>query len=186
MLHIYTCEYKSAARVVSSPALCQLSPAQRSTCHSHARGKLLVVAGQKLQSAGVVVDMFPLHSQEKLRSLCEAWYSGNQLSQPLGEQMHVGKFESAADARLFVPLCPVWSTIELNHTTLTPDTVLLYPDSVNEYFGNPLAYYFSFLDFYTWSLLPPAVLGLAITYFSGQCEEIFIYVFICVCLSSWY
>lgn len=81
---------------------------------------------QKLQSAGVVVDMFPLHNQEKLKSLCEAWYSGNQLSQPL--------------------------------------------DSVNEYFGNPLAYYFSFLDFYTWSLLPPAVLGLVITYFSGQAQ----------------
>lgn len=71
--------------------------------------------------------MFPLHNQEKLKSLCEAWYSGNQLSQPL--------------------------------------------DSVNEYFGNPLAYYFSFLDFYTWSLLPPAVLGLVITYFSGQAQK---------------
>lgn len=54
-------------------------------------------------------------------------------------------------------------------SALTPDTALLYPDSVNEYFGNPLAYYFSFLDFYTWSLLPPAVLGLVITYFSSRC-----------------
>uniref|UniRef100_A0A8C6USC6 Anoctamin n=1 Tax=Neogobius melanostomus TaxID=47308 RepID=A0A8C6USC6_9GOBI len=27
-------------------------------------------------------------------------------------------------------------------------------DSVNSYFGNSLAFYFSFLDFYTWSLLP--------------------------------
>lgn len=50
---------------------------------------MAVVAGQKLQSAGVVVDMFPLHNQEKLKSLCEAWYSGNQLSQPLGERMHM-------------------------------------------------------------------------------------------------
>lgn len=51
--------------------------------------KLVVVAGQKLQSAGVIVDMFPLHNQEKLKSLCEAWYAGNQLSQPLGEGMHM-------------------------------------------------------------------------------------------------
>lgn len=50
--------------------------------------KLVVVAGQKLQSAGVIVDTFPLHSQEKLRSLSKAWYSGNQLSQPLGEWTH--------------------------------------------------------------------------------------------------
>lgn len=56
-------------------------------------------------------------------------------------------------------------------SALIPNTILLYPDSVNDYFGNPLAYYFSFLDFYTWSLLPPAVLGLVITYFSGRCVD---------------
>uniref|UniRef100_H2M9L6 Anoctamin n=1 Tax=Oryzias latipes TaxID=8090 RepID=H2M9L6_ORYLA len=78
---------------------------------------------QKLCSAGVIVDMFPLHNSEKLKQLKEAWYLGNQLSQPL--------------------------------------------DSVNEYFGNSVAFYFSFLDFYTWSLLPPAILGLSIAYFSG-------------------
>uniref|UniRef100_A0A3B4A6S4 Anoctamin n=1 Tax=Periophthalmus magnuspinnatus TaxID=409849 RepID=A0A3B4A6S4_9GOBI len=45
-------------------------------------------------------------------------------------------------------------------------------DSVNSYFGSSLAFYFSFLDFYTWSLLPPAVLGLSITYFSVQKEVV--------------
>ncbi|XP_033823655.1 anoctamin-10 [Periophthalmus magnuspinnatus] len=44
-------------------------------------------------------------------------------------------------------------------------------DSVNSYFGSSLAFYFSFLDFYTWSLLPPAVLGLSITYFSGEVQK---------------
>uniref|UniRef100_A0A3B4ZQR1 Anoctamin n=1 Tax=Stegastes partitus TaxID=144197 RepID=A0A3B4ZQR1_9TELE len=80
---------------------------------------------QKLSSAGVIVDTFPLHEPDKLKNLSEAWYSGNQLAQPL--------------------------------------------DSVNEYFGSSVAFYFSFLDFYTWSLLPPALLGLTITYFSGRC-----------------
>uniref|UniRef100_A0A3B4H7X2 Anoctamin n=1 Tax=Pundamilia nyererei TaxID=303518 RepID=A0A3B4H7X2_9CICH len=80
------------------------------------------VAGQKLSSAGVVVDTFPLHNRKKLKDLREAWYSGNQLAQPL--------------------------------------------DSVNDYFGSAVAFYFSFLDFYTWSLLTPAILGLAISYFS--------------------
>ncbi|XP_028264084.1 anoctamin-10 [Parambassis ranga] len=82
---------------------------------------------QKLGSAGVIVDTFPLHSRSKLKDLSKAWYSGNQLSQPL--------------------------------------------DSVNEYFGSPVAFYFSFLDFYTWSLLPPAVLGLFITYFSAEVQK---------------
>ncbi|KAJ0069557.1 hypothetical protein NL108_008513, partial [Boleophthalmus pectinirostris] len=44
-------------------------------------------------------------------------------------------------------------------------------DSVNSYFGTSLAFYFSFLDFYTWSLLPPAVLGLSIAYFSGEVQK---------------
>uniref|UniRef100_A0A096LTC7 Anoctamin n=1 Tax=Poecilia formosa TaxID=48698 RepID=A0A096LTC7_POEFO len=41
-------------------------------------------------------------------------------------------------------------------------------DKVNEYFGSSVAFYFSFLDFYTWSLLPPAILGLFIAYFSTK------------------
>ncbi|XP_044050565.1 anoctamin-10-like isoform X2 [Siniperca chuatsi] len=82
---------------------------------------------QKLGSAGVIVDMFPLHNPGKLKDLSEAWYSGNQLAQPL--------------------------------------------DSVNGYFGSSVAFYFSFLDFYTWSLLPPAILGLSITYFSGEVQK---------------
>ncbi|XP_063730476.1 anoctamin-10 [Eleginops maclovinus] len=82
---------------------------------------------QKLGSAGVIVDTFPLHNPPQLKELSEAWYSGNQLAQPL--------------------------------------------DSVNSYFGSPVAFYFSFLDFYTWSLLPPAILGLSITYFSGEAQK---------------
>ncbi|XP_041795392.1 anoctamin-10 [Chelmon rostratus] len=82
---------------------------------------------QKLGSAGVIVDTFPLHNPDKLKDLSEAWYSGNQLVQPL--------------------------------------------DSVNGYFGSSVAFYFSFLDFYTWSLLLPAVLGLSITYFSGEVQS---------------
>ncbi|XP_034033119.1 anoctamin-10 [Thalassophryne amazonica] len=44
-------------------------------------------------------------------------------------------------------------------------------DSINEYFGSSIGFYFSFLDFYTWSLLPPAILGLIITYFSGEVQK---------------
>ncbi|XP_071315385.1 anoctamin-10 [Trachinotus anak] len=82
---------------------------------------------QKLGSARVILDTFPLHNPDQLKDLSEAWYSGNQLAQPL--------------------------------------------DSVNGYFGSSVAFYFSFLDFYTWSLLPPAILGLCITYFSGEVQK---------------
>ncbi|KAM3609269.1 uncharacterized protein V6R79_012080 [Siganus canaliculatus] len=82
---------------------------------------------QKLGKAGVIVDTFPLHNQDKLKDLSEAWYSGNQLAQPL--------------------------------------------ESINGYFGSSVAFYFSFLDFYTWSLLPPALLGLSILYFSGGAQR---------------
>ena len=41
--------------------------------------------GQKLQGAGVVRCMFPLNHEDKLKALSKAWYSGNQLTQPLGE-----------------------------------------------------------------------------------------------------
>ncbi|KAG7268136.1 hypothetical protein CRUP_010090, partial [Coryphaenoides rupestris] len=80
-------------------------------------------SGQKLQQAGVVRGMFPLNHEDQLKALSDAWYSGNQLVQPL--------------------------------------------DMIHAYFGGTVAFYFSFLDFYTWSLLPPAVLGLLLTLFSG-------------------
>uniref|UniRef100_A0A3B4EGA6 Anoctamin n=1 Tax=Pygocentrus nattereri TaxID=42514 RepID=A0A3B4EGA6_PYGNA len=38
-------------------------------------------------------------------------------------------------------------------------------DSIHTYFGGSVAFYFSFLDFYTWALVPPAVLGLFVTFF---------------------
>uniref|UniRef100_A0A1A8KBC8 Anoctamin n=1 Tax=Nothobranchius kuhntae TaxID=321403 RepID=A0A1A8KBC8_NOTKU len=44
-------------------------------------------------------------------------------------------------------------------------------DEINEYFGSPVAFYFSFLDFYTWSLLPPAMMGLFIAYSSGDDQK---------------
>lgn len=42
------------------------------------------LSGQKLGSAGVIVDTVPLHHPQQLKELSKAWYSGNQLSQPLG------------------------------------------------------------------------------------------------------
>lgn len=49
---------------------------------------LSVAAGQKLGSAGVIVDTVPLQNSAKLKALGKAWYSGNQLSQPLGGWKH--------------------------------------------------------------------------------------------------
>ncbi|TSQ92625.1 Anoctamin-10 [Bagarius yarrelli] len=38
-------------------------------------------------------------------------------------------------------------------------------DSIHAYFGGSIAFYFSFLDFYTWALVPPAIVGLFIIFF---------------------
>ncbi|KAJ8333674.1 hypothetical protein SKAU_G00409930 [Synaphobranchus kaupii] len=40
-------------------------------------------------------------------------------------------------------------------------------DSINAYFGGTVAFYFSFLDFYTWALVLPAFLGLVLTFVPG-------------------
>ncbi|XP_029951269.1 anoctamin-10 [Salarias fasciatus] len=98
-------------------------PGLPDSCTLHKRDNIW----QKLGSVGVIVDTFPLHNTGQLTDLSKAWYSGNQLAQPL--------------------------------------------DSVNRYFGSSVAFYFSFLDFYTWSLLPPALLGLLITYFSASVQK---------------
>ncbi|XP_041693166.1 anoctamin-10 isoform X2 [Coregonus clupeaformis] len=37
-------------------------------------------------------------------------------------------------------------------------------DAIHSYFGGTVAFYFSFLDFYTWALVPPAFLGLVLTF----------------------
>ncbi|KAM3870245.1 anoctamin-10 [Diretmus argenteus] len=81
----------------------------------------------RLQKAGVIVDMFPLHNHEQLDNLSKAWWSGHQVIQPL--------------------------------------------DKIHAYFGSPVAFYFSFIDFFTWALLPPAILSLAITFFSGGVKQ---------------
>ncbi|CDQ59508.1 unnamed protein product [Oncorhynchus mykiss] len=76
---------------------------------------------QKLEKAGVIKDIFPLHDKQRLTDLCRNWYSGKQIwGQPL--------------------------------------------DSIQAYFGGTVGFYFSFLDFYTWALVPPAILGLVLTF----------------------
>lgn len=36
-------------------------------------------------------------------------------------------------------------------------------DAIQSYFGGSVGFYFSFLDFYTWALVPPALVGVAVT-----------------------
>ncbi|XP_056106826.1 anoctamin-10 isoform X2 [Rhinichthys klamathensis goyatoka] len=77
---------------------------------------------QKLEKAGVIRNVTPLHDQKLLTALGKQWYSQKSLwGQPL--------------------------------------------DSIHAYFGGTIAYYFSFLDYYTLSLFPPAILGVFITFF---------------------
>ncbi|XP_067091624.1 anoctamin-10 [Osmerus mordax] len=77
---------------------------------------------QKLQKAGVILDIVPIHHQQTLDQLGKSWYSGTQVwGQPL--------------------------------------------DAIQAYFGGSVGFYFSFLDFYTWALVPPALVGVAVMLF---------------------
>ncbi|XP_046890513.1 anoctamin-10 [Hypomesus transpacificus] len=77
---------------------------------------------QKLQKAGVILDIVPIHHQQTLDQLGKSWYSGTQVwGQPL--------------------------------------------DAIQAYFGGSVGFYFSFLDFYTWALVPPALVGVALMLF---------------------
>ena len=45
--------------------------------------------GQKLQKAGVILDIVPIHHQQTLDQLGKSWYSGTQVwGQPLGKEGH--------------------------------------------------------------------------------------------------
>ncbi|XP_043937167.1 anoctamin-10-like isoform X2 [Protopterus annectens] len=69
-----------------------------------------------LQKRRIVLNIYPLHDEEKLNTLTKAWYS-----------------------QLYQVMQPI--------------------DFVRAYFGDPVAFYFSFLGFFTISLVPMAVVG---------------------------
>ncbi|XP_046893486.1 anoctamin-10 isoform X2 [Hypomesus transpacificus] len=77
-------------------------------------GKCLI---RRLQSKGVLVQVFPLHDKEELKRLSFTWYRKIKLS--------------------FQPL-----------------------DDIRHYFGEGLALYFSFLEYFTLALLPMALIGI--------------------------
>uniref|UniRef100_A0A674PJ92 Anoctamin n=1 Tax=Takifugu rubripes TaxID=31033 RepID=A0A674PJ92_TAKRU len=84
--------------------------------HSEAKlypGKSII---RRLQSKGILIQIFPLHEQEDLKRLSFTWYKRVKLSlQPL--------------------------------------------DAIRQYFGEGQALYFGFLEFFTFALVPMALVG---------------------------
>ncbi|XP_034029795.1 anoctamin-10 isoform X2 [Thalassophryne amazonica] len=84
--------------------------------YTHAKlypGKSII---RRLQSKGILVQMFPLHEKEKLKKLSFSWYNKAKLSlQPIND--------------------------------------------IRQYYGEGLALYFSFLEYFTFALLPMALFG---------------------------
>lgn len=76
-------------------------------------GKSIV---RRLQSKGILVQMFPLHDSEELKRLSFSWYKKIKLS--------------------FQPL-----------------------DDIRNYFGEGLSLYFGFLEYFTFALIPMALIG---------------------------
>ncbi|XP_067367947.1 anoctamin-10 isoform X1 [Channa argus] len=76
-------------------------------------GKSIV---RRLQSKGILIQMFPLHEKEELKRLTFSWYKKVKLS--------------------FQPL-----------------------DDIRHYYGEGLALYFGFLEYFTFALVPLALIG---------------------------
>ncbi|XP_056142164.1 anoctamin-10 [Lampris incognitus] len=85
--------------------------------YSHAKlypGKSII---RRLQSKGILIQVFPLHEREELKRLSFSWYQKVKLSfQPLNDIRH--------------------------------------------YYGEGLALYFGFLEYFTFALIPMALIGL--------------------------
>ncbi|XP_019896602.1 anoctamin-10 isoform X1 [Esox lucius] len=72
---------------------------------------------RRIQSKGILVQIFPLHENEELKRLSFSWYKQFKLS--------------------FQPL-----------------------DDIRHYFGEGLALYFAFLEYFTFALIPMAIIGI--------------------------
>uniref|UniRef100_A0A8C9W745 Anoctamin n=1 Tax=Scleropages formosus TaxID=113540 RepID=A0A8C9W745_SCLFO len=72
---------------------------------------------RRIQSKGILVQIFPLHDKEELKRLSSMWYQNVQLS--------------------FQPL-----------------------DDIRHYFGESLALYFGFLEYFTLAMVPMALIGM--------------------------
>ncbi|KAL2093683.1 hypothetical protein ACEWY4_010995 [Coilia grayii] len=84
---------------------------------------------QRLQKAGLVVDILPLHNRKQIATLRKEWYSHTKLwGQPL--------------------------------------------DCIQSYFGDSIAFYFSFLDFYTLALIPMALLGVVLALMPAETGKV--------------
>uniref|UniRef100_A0A8C5EEA5 Anoctamin n=1 Tax=Gouania willdenowi TaxID=441366 RepID=A0A8C5EEA5_GOUWI len=94
--------------------------------HSHAKlypGKSII---RRLQSKGILIQMFPLHEKEELKRLSFSWFKKLKLSlQPL--------------------------------------------DDIRHYYGEGQALYFGFLEYFTFALVPMALIG--VPYFLFDWED---------------
>ncbi|XP_075896908.1 anoctamin-10 isoform X3 [Nelusetta ayraudi] len=108
--------------------------------HTNAKlypGKSIV---RRLQSKGILIQMFPLHHQDELKRLSFSWYKKVKLSlQPL--------------------------------------------DAIRHYFGEGQALYFGFLEYFTFALIPMAVVG--IPYYTFDWEDYDKYVMFAVFNLVW-
>lgn len=94
--------------------------------------------------------MFPLHEKEELKRLSFAWYKKVKLSfQPLG-QCTTG----------FVPLLiSLWFIILSFFKNDCPATFFSSPEDIRHYYGEGQALYFGFLEYFTFALVPMALIG---------------------------
>lgn len=101
----------------------------------------------------LITDMFPLHDRQALDTLSSQWYKAIFQGAPFGKS-------GLPPTPLPLPIKTEESGSEGEHKDLPRHDQSPYTEKIRAYFGEAVAMYFSFLGFYTLTLLLPASLGL--------------------------
>ncbi|CAJ0918326.1 unnamed protein product [Ranitomeya imitator] len=120
----------------------------------------------ELAARGVIQQVFPVHEQRILSRLMKSWVQAVCERQPLVEYnslhssllaLNTGRAGENDDSLLQHPVLWEWRLL----FRFFPGT-----DDICEYFGVKIAMYFSWLGFYTSSLVYPAVFGMMLWFFT--------------------
>ena len=107
--------------------------------------------GEDTILGGNIVQRFPLHMQARMEEIRHTWVTFWR-EEPAGV---IAKPWSPCSTPLRVTCRRMWYSIKYIFKNL-----LIQPlDSIAEYYGESVAFYFAYLTFYTRWLIPPSVLG---------------------------
>lgn len=188
----------------------------------------IYITVRRLQSKGILMQMFPLHEKEELKRLSFSWYKKVKLSlQPLGKWkkcqisvtvtlcenlvwiahslfvqrqcgkiylshlllllLHPSNFVAVFLLFSFEPSsslsCFDWDVLSVASPTHNFLLHSLFPDAIRHYYGEGQTLYFGFLEYFTFALVPLALIG--VPYYLFDWEDYDKYVILAVFNLVW-